>query len=119
MDIKIDNFIWNFASYGHIDHPIHEVETEKHDGENNPTVFVNVTGSNAEYLGGRLGLNLPWKERSDGLSRQGVGSSPTAGVELHSSFLNNIEQINNNAGWFVTVKCRELKIDTVLRIFRK
>ena len=39
----------NISGYAEIDHPVHHVEAEEHDGEDHPAVLVYVTPSHPEY----------------------------------------------------------------------
>ena len=71
MYIKIDDFLGNFAGNRHIYHPIHQVEAEEHDGEDDSAVLVNVAGPDAQYLVWRLGPADGWEERSSGTGFSG------------------------------------------------
>ena len=53
--LQIDNIVWYLPGDADVDHPVHEVEGEEHDGEDDPAVLVNITGPHAQYPSGWLG----------------------------------------------------------------
>jgi len=46
--LEVDEIVDDIDRDGEIDHPVHEVEAEEGDGENDPTVLVDVGGLHAE-----------------------------------------------------------------------
>ena len=53
--LEIDNVVRDVPRQTQVDHPVHEVEGDEHDGEDYPTVLVDITGSHPEDPGGRVG----------------------------------------------------------------
>ena len=45
--LEIDNVVRDVPGQAQVDHPVHEVEGEEHDGEDDPAVLVNITGPHA------------------------------------------------------------------------
>ena len=52
--LEIDNVVRDVTGQAQVDHPVHEVEGDEHDGEDDPTVLVDITGSHPEDPGGRV-----------------------------------------------------------------
>ena len=46
--IQVDNIVRDLPGDAEVDHPVHEVEGEEHDGEDDPAVLVNVTGPHSK-----------------------------------------------------------------------
>ena len=53
--LEVDDVVRDVARQAQVDHPVHEVEGDEHDGEDDPAVLVDITGPHAEYPGGRVG----------------------------------------------------------------
>jgi len=47
--IERDDVVRDLPGDGEINHPVHHVETDKHDGEEDSAVLVNITASHPEY----------------------------------------------------------------------
>ena len=80
--LEIDNILGDLPGDAEVDHPVHEVEGEEHDGEDDSAVLVDITGSHAEYPCGWLSRGRR-KSRYDGLRRkEGSIASSTPVVSL-------------------------------------
>ena len=77
--MKINHIIRDLSRDADVDHPIHEVEGEEHDGEDDSAVLVNITGSHAEYPCWWLGQSRI-KRRVVGLLREEGGVTPSPPV---------------------------------------
>ena len=51
---QIDQILGDVPGNAQIDHPVHEVEAEEHDGEDDAAVLVNVASAHAKHAVGRL-----------------------------------------------------------------
>ena len=65
--LKIDSVVRDFSRNTEIDHPVHEMEGDEHDWEDNSAVLVNITGSHTKqscwWLGWQSwGADLGWKQ---------------------------------------------------------
>ena len=74
------------ASLPAVDHPVHEVEAEEHDGEHHPAVLVDVAGLHAQKLGAGRGGGRDGQQ-GRGAARQRVRSAPATRVELYTAAL--------------------------------
>ena len=81
--LKIDHIIRDLSRDADVDHPIHEVEGEEHDGEDDSAVLVDITGSHAKYPCWWSSWSRR-KNRSDGMRREegGVTSSSSVPISL-------------------------------------
>ena len=52
----------NVPGDAEVNHPVHHVEADEHDGEDNSAVLVNITAPHAEYSVGRFG----WRQGGQG-----------------------------------------------------
>jgi hypothetical protein len=52
---QVDQVLGDIARDAQIDHPVHQVETQEHDGEDDPAVLVDVAGAHAQHAVGGLG----------------------------------------------------------------
>ena len=75
--LEIDNIIGYLPGNAEVDHPVHEVEGEEHDGEDDPAVLVDITGAHAEYP--CWWLSWCWRK---GREEGGVASAPLVPIRL-------------------------------------
>ena len=78
--LKIDNIIGDLSRDADVDHPIHEVEGEEHDGEDDSAVLVDITASQAEYPC----WGSSRKNRSDRLGREEGGVTSSSPIPISS-----------------------------------
>ena len=57
------NVLRNITRDAHVNHPIHHVEADKHDGEDDSAVLVNITAPHPKYSVRRLGWRKCWKRQ--------------------------------------------------------
>ena len=48
-DIEVHDVLHRLPGQTEVHHPVHEVEGDEHDGEDDPAVLVDVTGAHPEY----------------------------------------------------------------------
>ena len=71
--LQVDDVIRNIPGQAEVDHPVHEVEGDEHDGEDDPAVLVDITGPHSKYpsrrVGRQWGARLAYwgEERGSGL----------------------------------------------------
>ena len=53
--LEVHDIVRDVSSQAEVDHPVHEVEGDEHDGEDDSAVLVDITGPHPEYPGGRVG----------------------------------------------------------------
>ena len=46
--VEVHDVVHRLPCEAEVDHPVHQVEGDEHDGEDDPTVLVNVTGPHAK-----------------------------------------------------------------------
>jgi hypothetical protein len=72
---QVDQVLGDIARDAQIDHPVHQVETQEHDGEDDPAVLVDVAGTHAQYAVGGLGGG---ERRRDHNGDRGEGRAASA-----------------------------------------
>lgn len=60
--LQINQIFWNFPWNTEINHPIHQMKCEKHNGKYDSAIFINITCAHAENSIGRLGRREWWWE---------------------------------------------------------